>query len=269
MTVGANCENHEPPWEQLARGLPKTIKEFAAEVAGALSAHGYAYVKTSISPDHCQMLAAETGTLMLRYDVKIDKQRELGLKEKRVVKDRPGPYGSAAFAFHTDNVRVDVVSFYCVEQDDVDGASLLLDLDDVADHFEPDELETLTRLYLWAPFVAAPGVDKENFSHLAPLLSKHATGYRVYYIPWLLREPYEPGESEVLDKFACYVREKSDTQTIRVPFQKGESVFIDNHRMLHGRAAISQDSKRHLIRFYLSVPSMSCRSVIREIQPNG
>ncbi|PYP88388.1 MAG: hypothetical protein DMF61_07295 [Blastocatellia bacterium AA13] len=266
MNVGAGHQYCEPDWKSLARGLPATKSEFASCIAGALSARGYAHVNSPMPPDYCELIAAELGALMSRSDVKIDKDRETAQEKTRVVKGRPGPYGSAAFGFHTDNIRVDVVSFYCVEQDATDGALLLLDLRDVAERFKQEELNILSGIDLWAPPVTETGAGKEDFFYLAPLLSRGETSCRVYYIPWLLRDSYEKQESELLARFSDYVREKSDAQTIRVPFQRGESVFIDNHRMLHGRAAIAENSRRHLIRIYLSVPSMSCRSLVRRFQ---
>ena len=204
---------------------------------------------------------------MSRSDVMVDKERAVLQETTRVVKGRPGPYGSDVVGFHTDNIRVDVMAMYCVEQDEIDGAILLLDTGDLAEHFSPRELAALSSLELWAPPVTPPGKAREDFYYRAPLISRSAEGYRVYYIPWLLPDSLDQPASEMLKRFSDYLKEKEETGLIRLPVEKQESVFIDNHRMLHGRGAITENSKRHMLRHYISVPSMSCMSLIKRLQP--
>jgi hypothetical protein len=192
--------------------------------------------------------------ILSRADIKIDKERELGQEQTRVVKGRPGRYRADALGFHTDNVRVDVMSMYCVEQDATDGALLLLDTNDLTNHFSDEELAILSRLELWAPDLERAD-RQESFSNTAPLLSKNGGSFHVYYIPWLLRNSYDSRASDLLKRFSNYVERKAETDIIRLPVKKSESVFIDNHRMLHGRNAIAKDSKRHMVRLYIRVPA--------------
>ncbi len=239
-----------PRLKSLTAGLPDTKRELAAEIVGLLKADGYAYLKCRISAGGYEAVAGEIGTIISRTDVLIDKDSEIKQERTRVVKGRPGRYRPEPVRFHTDNLRVDVMGMYCVRQDSVDGAILLLDTSDVSKWFTEEELAVLGQTELWAPDLERAG-KQEDFSEAAPVLRKRNGCYRVYYIPWLRREAYEDRALEMLNKFADYVTRKEKADLIRLPVQDGECVFIDNHRMLHGRAAISEESRRHMVRLYI------------------
>ena len=240
--------------ESLTNGLPDTKQELATELAGLLEADGYTYLRSPMSVGDYEALASEIGTITLRTDVLIDKAEEMKQERIRFVKGWPGRYRPEPVRFHTDNVKVDVMGMYCVRQDAADGAILLLDTADVAEWFSNEELAVLARTDLWAPEFEQAG-KPESFTDLAPVLRRRNGGYRVYYIPWLRRDSYERRSIEMLDKFADYVKHKHETDMIRLPVQQGECVFVDNHRMLHGRAAITEDSRRHMVRLYIQAPA--------------
>src|SRR5262249_28645405 len=153
-------------------------------------------------------------------DVKVDRTAAVAQEETRIVKGRPGRYQSSAFGFHTDNLRVAVASFYCIEQDAVDGALLLLDTSDLGNYFSAREIEMLSEVELWAPGLESK-TSHEDFFYLSPLLTKVSRGYLIYYAPWMLQESYDRPFSQVVEKFAAYVRHKEAADVIRVPFQKG------------------------------------------------
>lgn len=224
----------------------------AAELLKGLEVNGYVYLRFPMSEEDHEMIAEKIGVVISRSDIKIDKNRELAQEHNRIVKGRPGRYSPDPLGFHTDNLKVDVMTIYCVEQDAVDGAILLLDMADLADQFKETELAILRRIELWAPDIEQEG-KQETFSSFAPLLSGEKSNYRIYYIPWLLRESNDREVSAVLGRFSDYVQKKAETQIISLPVKQHESVFIDNHRMLHGRAAISRNSRRHMVRLYISV----------------
>ena len=267
MESGARAQGGKERWASLADGLPDTSGEIAREIMAALKTDGYACLALPVSLEHHELVAAQIGEVMSRSDVKVDRERAVLQERTRVVKGRPGPYGSDLMAFHTDNIRVDVLSMYCIEQDEIDGAILLLDTGDLAEHFSPQEIACLSSLELLAPPVTAPGQEREDLYYQAPLISKSDDGYRVYYIPWLVPDWPDSASREMLTRFSDYLKNKEETQLIRLPIEKQESVFINNHRMLHGRGALTENSKRYMLRHYISVPSMSCRSAIKRLQP--
>jgi hypothetical protein len=247
-------ESEDSKWMSLAAGLPGTKREMSAEIVKALKADGYLYLRCPTSVADHEAVAAEIGMILSRTDIKIDKQSELGQEQARVVKGRPGRYRADALGFHTDNVRVDVMSMYCVEQDATDGAILLLDTNDLTDYFSDEDLAVLSRIELWAPELEQ--VDRqESFSHVAPLLSRSEESFQIYYIPWLLRDSRDSRSGDMLKRFSDYVARKAETGLISLRIKERESVFVDNHRMLHGRKAIAENSKRHMVRFYIRAPA--------------
>lgn len=250
--------NEETKWLSLINALPGSEQEMGAQLMAALQANGYVHLKWPMLEENHEAVAAQMGTITVRSDIKIDKVSEQIQEQSRVLKGLPGRYRASSLAFHTDNARVDVMSMYCVEQDAIDGAILLLDTNDLAEHFSTAQLAILSRVELWAPpYQQSYHSKQKGFSDLAYLLSKTDEGYRVYYIPWLLLDSYDSDSGEMLKKFSDYVKHKEQTQLIRLPVKKNECVFVDNHRMLHGRGAIAEDSKRHFVRLYIQVPSMS------------
>ena len=266
MESGTGIDGGRENWARLTDGLPDTSGEMAREIMAALKTAGYAYLTLPVSVEHHDLVAAQMGEVTSRSDVKVDKERAVLQEKTRVVKGRPGPYGYDLVGFHTDNIRVDVMSMYCLEQDEIDGSILLLDAGDVAEHFSAQELASLSNVELWAPPVTPPGKEKEDLYYKAPLVSKGDDGYRVYYIPWLLPDAPNPVSRRMLRRFSDYLKEKEETQLIKLPVERHESVFIDNHRMLHGRGPITENSKRHMIRHYISVPSIACNEIIRKVQ---
>lgn len=252
MKSGEWIENEQTRWASLVSGLPDTKQEMGAEIIKALQLNGYVHLKLPISAENYAAIAGQIGTVISRSAIKIDKEQDQLQEQKRVVKGRPGTYRADPFTFHTDNARVDVISMYCVEQDAIDGAILLLDTSDLAEHFSAAELAALSQVELWAH-----DVGKMNFSHLVSILSKVGESYRVYYIPWQEHKSHDGDSGETLKKFSDYLKYKEEMQTIKLAVKKHESVFIDNHRMLHGRGALTKDSKRHFDRFWIGVPTMS------------
>lgn len=243
---------------QLAKELPDPTQKMSTEIIEAMQSKGYIHIQQPLSEEHHKVIAWQIGTIIDRSDVKIDKESEKVQEEHRprFSRGQPGRYRADALPFHTDNARVDVMSMYCVEQDTIDGAILLLDTSDLAEHFSAEELVTLSQVEVWAP---PHNHTERDFAHMASLLSKTNGSYRVYYIPWLLCASHTDYSRAVLERFSDYVKHKEDTQLIKLPVKKHESVFIDNHRMLHGRSIIAKDSKRHFVRFYMSVPAMSIK----------
>ena len=244
MESGKLIQEDESKLRYLTRALPETAEEFAVEIVNMVNRSGYAHVGWPISLEDYEAIARRIGTITLRSDVKLDLNRDLIQRQSRTI-HRPSIYQPHPLGFHTDP-NADIVSWYCLEQDAVDGALLLLDASDVAQHFSAAELATLGKVEIPSP---APDPEREKLP-LVPLLSKVTERYHVHYVPWLLGDAYDAETQDALKKFSDYVSLKEKTQLIKVLFKKYDSLFIDNHRMLHGRGAISENSLRHLVRFY-------------------
>lgn len=217
------------------------IKNF---ILSEIKTHGYAHIKQPLSLDDFELISEHLGMIKSRADIKIDKTQEIAQQSARKVKNRPSAYQAEGFAFHQDNPTADMFAWYCMEQDDTAGTMLLLDTGDVGDYFSAQDLAVMSSVNIRYSLRVK---DKEEFS-VRPLVLRKGSTYSVYYQPWLLLDSYDKQQSLALEKFSEYLKQKEKTQLISIPIKRGECLFIDNHRILHGRNAIADNSKRHLIR---------------------
>jgi hypothetical protein len=235
-------------WEQLIEGLPSTLDEISAAIQDALAVAGYLHLTWPMSMEHYEQIAGRLGTIILKSDVKVDMDRAHNQEQVRTIRGRGGIYSPSPLHLHTDP-NADLVSWYCVEQDETGGPMLMLDAGNLEEHFSPRELETLSRVDLWSPSRKSEGTP-ETLTPL-PLLSRKNGRYKIFYAPWLLRDSYDNEATSILEKFAAYLNELEEKQLISLPIKKQDTIFIDNGRMLHGRGALPETSRRHLIRLYL------------------
>ena len=241
-------ENKQSTWKQLIEELPSTTEELSAAIRPALEADGYLHLKWPMTMDHYEAIAGRLGTIVQKSDVKVDLARAQSQEHVRVIKGRGGIYSPSPLHFHTDPIA-DLVSWYCVEQDDAGGPMLMLDLGDLDSHFSAEELDILSKVELWMPSRKSEA-EQETLTP-APLLAKTNGKYKIFYASWLLRESDDANVRKIMEKFAAYLKNKEETQLIRLEIKPRDTIFLDNHRMLHGRGELPETSKRHLVRFYL------------------
>ena len=241
-------ETEQSSWKQLIEQLPSSLEAVSVAIRKTLATTGLLHLTWPMSLEHYEAIAGHLGAIVWKSDVKVDVERARSQEQLRVMKGRGSIYSPGALLFHTDPIA-DLVCWYCVEQDEIGGPMLMLDLGDLEEHFSPQDLESLCRVEVWMP---------SRKSELAPetltsvqLLSKTHGKYKVFYVPWLLRESYDTGVREVTEKFARYLKKKEETQLITLPIKPRDTIFLDNHRVLHGRRELPTTSKRHLVRFYI------------------
>lgn len=235
-------------WKQLVEGLPATLDGISAAIRNVLDAAGYFHLTWPMSMEHYEQIAGRLGTIILRSDVKVDMDRARNQEQVRTLRGRGGIYSPSPLHLHTDP-NADLVSWYCVEQDETGGPMLMLDAGNLEDHFSPRELEALSRIEVWSP--ARKSEDAPEVLTPLPMLSRRNGRYKIYYAPWLLRDSDDSEATSALEKFASYLRELEDKHLISLPIKKQDTIFIDNGRMLHGRGALPETSRRHLVRLYL------------------
>jgi hypothetical protein len=224
--------------------------QLAAEVRRRLPDEGYVHIARVLTEDLFNAAAEQLGTIALRTDIRVDSQADDDLRRIRdpLYADRPSVYRAEGLSYHTDSPVIDVLAWYCVEQDAVDGTSALVDTGDLANHFTDDEQAALSRVRVRTMIRDADG---HEIVHEYPLF---ADG-KVYYASWLLSENLGDDERALAARFADYIAQKDATAPIRIRLKPGEMLFVDNHRILHGRSEIPPDSKRHLVRFYIRTVS--------------
>jgi hypothetical protein len=244
----SQAASKETLWKQLVEGFPSTLDEISVAIKNALESDGYLHITWPMSMENYEQIASHLGTIVLRSDVKVDLDRARNQEQVRNIRGRGGIYSPSPLHLHTDP-NADLVSWYCVEQDETGGPMLMLDTGNLEAHFSPRELEILSRVDLWSPSRKSEA-EPENLTPM-PLLSRKNGRYKIFYAPWLLRDSYDSEAAGVLEKFVAYVNGLEEKGLISLPIKKHDTIFIDNGRMLHGRGALPETSRRHLVRLYL------------------
>ncbi len=141
-----------------------------------------------------------------------------------------------AVPFHTDHPNVDIVAWRCERQDDVDGASLLVDA-----HAVLAKLDSTTRAALRDVDLPCPDLRMVTTTPAGsrPLLSNRND---VYFADWL--EHPAPA-------WRAFRQGVETEPATTVRLTAGEVLLVDNHRMLHGRRGLGRASLRRLERTWL------------------
>jgi hypothetical protein len=224
------------------------------EIRQALAFAGYFHALGPRPLEWFEAACAALGAVKMRTDIVFDPVREAEQKRTRTFgPHRPGVYTDGELDFHTDNPTWSVLGWYCVEQDEHSGDSLLLDLGDVDRDFTAEELRELGEIQIYLPVRDAAWNET---AVRVPLLSRQGRAWQTYWVPWLVVEESQTTHAEMLDRFRQWLRRKESTQLIDLRLQPGESLFIHNNRMLHGRRPLTPRSRRHLIRLAVSAEAL-------------
>jgi hypothetical protein len=215
------------------------INELSTAAVESLDRLGYAHITEPVTLEVFEAIAERLGSIAMRTDLTITPGRS------SIV------YKADAIAFHQDNPAMKIIGWHCVQQDDLDGSARLVDTSDIVDRFTSDELDTMSGISVRCP-ESDPNrhnPDKGLIAYfLWPMVMKSSNRWLVYYVPWLTLDSYTPEQKQAIEKFDEYLREK---EVINIRLQEGETLFIDNNRMLHGREAIQAGSKRFLKRVWI------------------
>ena len=192
------------------------------------------------------------GTVDHSLEVVVSPEQERAQRAARQNKlARPSLYQATELDFHTDPPRthlvggVDILAFFCVDQDDDGGENLLIDMGHLGRDFTAEEIDALGRIEVAYSTINAEGVDE---LHTLPLVANNPDGLILHYMPWGVRQPTDPDLARLLQKFERYVR---DQPIVSIRLEPGDSLFLDNRRLLHGRGPLPPESRRRLLRFHL------------------
>ena len=216
----------------------------------ALAAHGWAHVGRPLSDAEFVAIGGCLGTIELRTDLLVNsdlaRQQRLDLGPDAV--GRPVLYEAGGMDFHTDRPTIQVLAWRCVEPDASGGESQWIDVRDLDGTFSAAEIEAMGRIEVgYAINNGSSGMEVRY----APLVERGPAGLLVFYVPWRVKRPLSDAEAELLERFAGYVRAKCAGELKTLRLSRGACLFLDNRRMLHGRASLPPDSRRHLVRLYI------------------
>lgn len=195
-----------------------------------LSAFGYHWIQTPTSELTFTHLATGLGKIVASYDV--------AMKPGGPMVNSPG-----AIPFHTDGEEADIVAWRCVDSDPTCGNMNLVDTADLSYYLTEEEYDGLSRIFSGPP---------DSCPQLQPIVTRDAYGTRVTCTPWNITTPSDPALLSVLKKFRNYLQHKTKRPDLSIRLEKGQCLFIDNRRMLHGREAIPPNTSRRMTRFWIA-----------------
>ena len=143
---------------------------------------------------------------------------------------------------HTDHPRARWVSWECVRQSSEGGYSLLKDTKPALDSLTGSERDELRSLAIRTHVVFPDDTGAY------PVLRKDGNGADwVYFTPWMTDGQSSPA-------FRKFLQALEASPTLSVRLYPGESLLVDNGRMLHGRSALGGNKDRLLIRRWIASP---------------
>jgi alpha-ketoglutarate-dependent taurine dioxygenase len=149
---------------------------------------------------------------------------------------------------HTDHPEAKFVSWLCVRQDDVAGASRLYDSRPFLQSHSEDEVEQLRCTDLECPPLTG-GPPTLRFPVLSA--STHGDVDEILCSPWLRAAGGNQERQAVLDRFRSKLSGDIQARAFEERLEEGHVLIVDNRRVLHGRGAINDRSQRELLRFWL------------------
>lgn len=142
-----------------------------------------------------------------------------------------------AMAVHTDPPSAKLIAWYCHAQDELDGASLLVDSVKVLAELPAGDREVLRGVRM----------KHRGFSQAVPVLGEHG---EFFFAPWLEPVGADERSFEVMTRLRAALAAAQGSAT-EVRLAPGQLLVVDNHRTLHGRRALQPGSRRHLERYWV------------------
>lgn len=142
---------------------------------------------------------------------------------------------------HTDHHLARYILWNCDVQQESGGETILVDGLAVFSSMSQADKTNLRNIRLMEHSI----FDGDEASH--PMIFDLGGNEALYYSYWLCDESISPILRESFDRFHAAVK---SVQPIFIRLETGESLLIDNNRMLHGRVPLEQDSPRILQRYW-------------------
>lgn len=153
---------------------------------------------------------------------------------------------SGAIPLHTDHPLIDIVAWRCEIADPAGVGILLLDLKDLTRSFPVEVLRGMSYVKLRHPQLRLS--ETEGEWSLVTLTEQRT---QIYFAPWLWSQNQDDEQRQLAGLFQEYVRHRTEAQVWEVAMRKGVCLFVDNHRVLHGRRELHPNSPRKLKRLWI------------------
>ena len=208
------------------RALLNGTNDMNRRVFSSITSTGYVVVK-NISREVFEKICKSIGEIVQSSDVKVSGGDSYISSPLEV-------------PFHTDNPKIPTVGWYCICQDDANGAILIVDGRNLIKSLSPESIRELGNMR-----VSLPNRDATYPALIA------GNDEQIYYSPvrWgLFAKTATRPQIRAIREFEKLV---SDADALEIKLRSGDALFINNKIMLHGRSSIPPDSNRHLIRNYM------------------
>jgi len=197
-----------------------------------LETDGYCWLRKDWSFEEFRSYCAGLGDIFFEADVRLGGERPRNFQLPQ------------AIGFHTDHASAHTVAWYCVQPDADGGAMWLLDLAPITEALTSEELDALSRVRVPDNAIWSKGGD-------IPLCVRNNGHTDFHYVPWLSLKAPDTDAGSALSKLQKGIANAEKTDIITLDVQPGDAVIVDNHRVMHGRAAIRTESNRFLKRLWI------------------
>lgn len=201
------------------------MEEVFSVIQNSLQQDGFAYI-SKLGRSQFDMINKRLGNLLYETDIKLDSSKS------NVV------YNPEEVLFHTDYPKAQIVSWICVDSNDSEAPIELIDTNNF-DFFDPKILDLLRKVDVFFK------CKLTSSQYKIPLIIDYGNRIGTTYNPWGIQQ------TEFQNELSYFYKYLEVCNQYTISLKENDALFIDNHRLLHGRKEISPNSKRHLIRRFL------------------
>jgi len=218
--------------------MDQQIIDIFSQIQGELLSSGYSIHRSPMSYETFREVAKRFGAIWHSTEIKVDPQ------SKWLV------HAGTALSLHTDNPYANVVAWYCnTSSSGLDEPTLLVNLCDLYNHMTAADLRHLEEICIPIQNISTYKFTPE------PLLKRWQDGFRLNYIDWFTPVIPTAAHEHSLLRFKELLKNKEHNNLISVRLRSGESLFINNNVVLHGRNRLAPTSLRSLSRVWINTNS--------------
>jgi alpha-ketoglutarate-dependent taurine dioxygenase len=222
----------------------------AEAIAGILATDGIALHRGPLDRDEAFAIAAAIGDVFHQQSIHLEPGRGVYVRE-------PAPV-----PFHTDHARANVVAWLC--EVPATTYNRYLDARRVFAALPPAQRTALARVRCYCP-TGKPGAAEARHAIEPRVVAVRDGIARFFWVPQLgaarepargvrpfVRAPRDRRTARALLAFRAAVDVAPERAHVSVRLRRGEAIFIDNNRFMHGRGEVAATSLRRLFRLWIN-----------------
>ena len=143
--------------------------------------------------------------------------------------------------FHTDHHKANFIVWYCFNQTDEGGETIILDAEKVYQKLTKEEQEMLLKINLYEHKVFPDDTESTSLVYYDNEQKRH-----FYYSFWIVNEKDE--KNKALMKFKEIIEM---SEFVKIKLKPKDILIVNNHRVFHGRTEIKGNQDRFLKRYWI------------------